>query len=41
LRGWRESFMRALHGLGEDAIEFYTDKKLVIERCFKKWSRQF
>ena len=39
--GWRDSFMGVLHGQGKDAIEFYTDKKVVIERWPSEWSRQF
>ncbi|HEX3941020.1 MAG TPA: CoA-acylating methylmalonate-semialdehyde dehydrogenase [Acidobacteriaceae bacterium] len=39
--GWRDSFMGVLHGQGKDAIEFYTDKKVVIERWPKEWSRKF
>ena len=39
--GWRDSFMGVLHGQGKDAIEFYTDKKVVVERWPKEWSRQF
>jgi malonate-semialdehyde dehydrogenase (acetylating)/methylmalonate-semialdehyde dehydrogenase len=39
--GWRDSFMGILHGQGKDAIEFYTDKKVVIERWPKEWSRKF
>ena len=39
--GWKDSFMGALHGQGKDAIEFYTDKKVVIERWPKEWSRKF
>jgi malonate-semialdehyde dehydrogenase (acetylating) / methylmalonate-semialdehyde dehydrogenase len=39
--GWRDSFMGVLHGQGKDAIEFYTDKKVVIERWPKEWSRHF
>jgi len=34
--GWRESFFGILHGQGRDAVEFYTESKIVIER----WSRQ-
>jgi len=30
--GWKESFFGDLHGQGHDAIEFYTDKKVVVER---------
>jgi len=33
--GWKESFFGDLHGQGRDAVEFYTDKKVVIER----WGR--
>ncbi|MGH9590094.1 MAG: CoA-acylating methylmalonate-semialdehyde dehydrogenase [Terracidiphilus sp.] len=39
--GWRDSFMGILHGQGKDAIEFYTDKKVVVERWPKEWSRKF
>jgi malonate-semialdehyde dehydrogenase (acetylating)/methylmalonate-semialdehyde dehydrogenase len=39
--GWKESFLGVLHGQGKDAIEFYTDKKVVIERWPKEWSRKF
>jgi malonate-semialdehyde dehydrogenase (acetylating)/methylmalonate-semialdehyde dehydrogenase len=28
----KESFYGTLHGQGRDAIEFFTDKKIVIER---------
>jgi malonate-semialdehyde dehydrogenase (acetylating)/methylmalonate-semialdehyde dehydrogenase len=34
--GWKESFFGILHGQGRDAIEFFTESKIVIER----WSRQ-
>ena len=30
--GWKDSFFGDLHGQGRDAVEFYTDKKVVIER---------
>jgi malonate-semialdehyde dehydrogenase (acetylating)/methylmalonate-semialdehyde dehydrogenase len=30
--GWRSSFFGDLHAQGRDAIEFYTEKKVVIER---------
>jgi malonate-semialdehyde dehydrogenase (acetylating) / methylmalonate-semialdehyde dehydrogenase len=30
--GQKESFFGDLHGQGMDAIEFYTDKKILIER---------
>ncbi len=39
--GWKGSFFGALHAQGRDAIEFYTDKKVVIERWPKEWSRRF
>ncbi len=39
--GWKESFFGVVHGQGRDAIEFYTDKKVVIERWPKEWSRKF
>lgn len=39
--GWKDSFFGDLHGQGWDAIEFYTDKKVVIERWPKEWSRKF
>jgi malonate-semialdehyde dehydrogenase (acetylating)/methylmalonate-semialdehyde dehydrogenase len=34
--GWKESFFGILHGQGKDAVEFYTESKIVVER----WSRQ-
>ena len=30
--GWKESFFGDLHAHGRDAIEFYTEKKVVITR---------
>jgi malonate-semialdehyde dehydrogenase (acetylating)/methylmalonate-semialdehyde dehydrogenase len=39
--GWKESFLGTLHGQGWDAVEFYTDKKVVIERWPAAWSRKF
>ncbi len=39
--GWKNSFMGVMHGQGKDAIEFYTDKKVVVERWPKEWSRKF
>lgn len=39
--GWRDSFFGVLHGQGRDGIEFYTEKKVVIERWPKEWSRKF
>jgi len=39
--GWKDSFFGSLHAQGRDAIEFYTDKKVVVERWPKSWSRKF
>jgi malonate-semialdehyde dehydrogenase (acetylating) / methylmalonate-semialdehyde dehydrogenase len=39
--GWKDSFLGALHGQGRDGVEFYTDKKVVIERWPREWSRKF
>ncbi|HEC23365.1 MAG TPA: CoA-acylating methylmalonate-semialdehyde dehydrogenase [Chloroflexi bacterium] len=39
--GWRESFFGDLHGQGKDAVEFFTQKKVVIERWLGEWSRKF
>src|SRR2546427_2913094 len=39
--GWRDSFFGTAHGQGRDAIEFYTHKKVVIERWPREWSRGF
>jgi malonate-semialdehyde dehydrogenase (acetylating)/methylmalonate-semialdehyde dehydrogenase len=34
--GWRDSFFGTVHGQGRDAIEFYTHKKVVVERWPKE-----
>lgn len=39
--GWKDSFMGVMHGQGRDAVEFYTDKKVIVERWPKQWSRKF
>ena len=39
--GWKDSFLGVVHGQGRDAVEFYTEKKVVIERWPKEWSRKF
>src|SRR5579863_3152909 len=39
--GWKDSFFGDMHGQGRDAIEFYTDKKVVVERWAKDHSRKF
>src|SRR5262249_20733241 len=30
--GWKDSFFGDLHAQGRDAIDFYTEKKIVVER---------
>ena len=39
--GWRDSFFGVQHGQGRDAVEFYTQEKVVIERWPKEWTRKF
>jgi malonate-semialdehyde dehydrogenase (acetylating)/methylmalonate-semialdehyde dehydrogenase len=39
--GWKESFFGDLHAQGRDAIDFYTEKKVVDERWPATWSRKF
>ncbi|HUX10556.1 MAG TPA: CoA-acylating methylmalonate-semialdehyde dehydrogenase [Terriglobia bacterium] len=39
--GWKDSFFGVLHGQGRDAVQFYTQEKVVIERWPKDWSRKF
>jgi malonate-semialdehyde dehydrogenase (acetylating) / methylmalonate-semialdehyde dehydrogenase len=39
--GWKQSFFGDLHGQGLDAVEFFTQKKVVIERWPKTWARKF
>ena len=39
--GWKDSFFGDLHGQGRDGIEFYTEKKVVIERWVEDQSRNF
>ncbi len=39
--GWKDSFFGILHGQGRDAIEFFTEEKVVIERWGKEHSRKF
>jgi malonate-semialdehyde dehydrogenase (acetylating)/methylmalonate-semialdehyde dehydrogenase len=41
LCGWKDSFFGVVHTQGRDAVEFFTDKKVVIERWPKEWSRKF
>jgi len=39
--GWKDSFFGDMHGQGTDAVEFFTQKKIVVERWPKEWSRKF
>ncbi len=39
--GWKNSFYGDLHGQAMDAVEFFTQKKVVVERWPNSWSRQF
>jgi len=39
--GWKDSFFGDMHGQSMDAVEFFTQKKAVIERWPKEWSRKF
>jgi malonate-semialdehyde dehydrogenase (acetylating)/methylmalonate-semialdehyde dehydrogenase len=39
--GWKGSFFGDMHAQGRDAIEFYTDKKVVIERWDDQHTRKF
>ena len=39
--GWKASFFGDMHAQGRDGIEFYTDKKVVIERWGREHSRKF
>jgi malonate-semialdehyde dehydrogenase (acetylating) / methylmalonate-semialdehyde dehydrogenase len=39
--GWKDSFFGDLHGQGLDAVEFFTQKKVVAERWPKEWTRKF
>ncbi|HET9741847.1 MAG TPA: CoA-acylating methylmalonate-semialdehyde dehydrogenase [Terriglobales bacterium] len=39
--GWKASFFGDLHAQGRDAIEFFTQKKVVVERWAKEHSRKF
>ena len=39
--GWKESFFGNMHGQSMDAVEFFTQKKVIIERWPKEWSRKF
>ena len=39
--GWKDSFFGDLHGQGIDAVDFFTQKKVVVERWPKDWTRKF
>src|SRR5713226_4304670 len=39
--GWKDSFFGIMHAHGRDAIDFYTEKKIVVERWAKEHSRKF
>jgi len=39
--GARESFFGDLHGQGRDAIEFFTQEKVIVERWPADWTRRF
>jgi malonate-semialdehyde dehydrogenase (acetylating)/methylmalonate-semialdehyde dehydrogenase len=39
--GWKDSFFGVMHAQGRDAVEFYTEKKVVVERWAKEQSRKF
>lgn len=39
--GWKGSFFGDLHGQGRDAVQFFTQQKVTIERWPSEWSRKF
>jgi len=39
--GWKESFFAILHAQGRDAVEFYTESKVVVERWSPEETRHF
>jgi malonate-semialdehyde dehydrogenase (acetylating)/methylmalonate-semialdehyde dehydrogenase len=39
--GWRESFFGDLHAQAGDAVDFFTEKKVVVQRWPREWSRRF
>ncbi len=39
--GWKGSFFGVMHAQGRDAVEFFTDKKVIVERWPHEWSRRF
>lgn len=38
--GWKDSFFGDLHGQGRQAVEFFTQTKVVVER-WQEWTRKF
>ena len=39
--GWKQSFFGDLHAQNRHAIEFFTQTKVVVERWFPEWTREF
>jgi malonate-semialdehyde dehydrogenase (acetylating)/methylmalonate-semialdehyde dehydrogenase len=39
--GWKDSFFGDLHAQGRDAVDFFTEKKVIVERWPSTWSRKF
>jgi malonate-semialdehyde dehydrogenase (acetylating)/methylmalonate-semialdehyde dehydrogenase len=39
--GWKDSFFGTQHAQGRDAVEFFTQKKVVVERWPREWTRRF
>jgi len=39
--GWKDSFFGTMHGQSMDAVEFFTQKKVIVERWPKEWTRKF
>ncbi|MCE5208366.1 MAG: CoA-acylating methylmalonate-semialdehyde dehydrogenase [Chloroflexi bacterium] len=39
--GWKDSFFGTQHAQSKDAVDFFTQKKVVVERWPKDWTRKF
>jgi len=39
--GWKDSFFGTQHAQSKDAVDFFTQKKVVVERWPKEWTRKF
>jgi malonate-semialdehyde dehydrogenase (acetylating)/methylmalonate-semialdehyde dehydrogenase len=39
--GWKDSFFGDLHAQGSDAVDFFTEKKVIVERWPGDWTRKF